>query len=210
MMDTPDGPSPSGTFDLQVLQAFTSPLMPFLSQSPELLFYSSLLIEVASASQALETIMDIEDLPLAPFFDSPASGSKSTAMNILLEFIEEAVLPPSSGGDTGKDGVVGGEVEEIEDDEQDEELSPSDYNKLLGQAKASLIGGLTALCGNKEMRRYWGNDLWQTIWRWLSLRQREDLVVCALLCYANYATDGAYLSSAIAHAPLQPIGSGSF
>ncbi|ORX40511.1 armadillo-type protein [Kockovaella imperatae] len=68
-----------------------------------------------------------------------------------------------------------------------------DPAKLLSDAKEATITALSEMASGLDE----DNTLWEVMRAWLSLSDREDLTICALLCYGNYAQDNAKAESLV-------------
>ncbi|RSH91390.1 hypothetical protein EHS25_009689 [Saitozyma podzolica] len=127
---------------------------------------------VTSACEAIEATASVEGSNLSVFMlaqQNESAEESKTPLDRVTDFIESAAVAPGEAvGDDGDDG----------DESGDDEVA-----KTLGAAKRSLVGAtveLSCVVPNE-------GPFWETMRRWLSLSDRDDLQTTALLCFGNRA-----------------------
>jgi hypothetical protein len=105
-------------------------------------------------------------------------GDKPT-MEKMLEFVENAVLPPwVEFDDDDDDDDEGGENEE----------AGKEQEKTLGMGKAAVARTIVSLLAEAQAPEW----VWTRVSAWMGMEDRPDLVACALLSYGNKARSGEY------------------
>nr|XP_019043975.1 hypothetical protein I302_07255 [Kwoniella bestiolae CBS 10118]OCF22905.1 hypothetical protein I302_07255 [Kwoniella bestiolae CBS 10118] len=116
---------------------------------------------------------DILEAILTP--DGPLRQQVQSKLGTLLDFLETAEVPEE----------VQGEVDDHEEGSEDEETP--DRSKSMGTAKAAIIRVLVGLSSDIPP----DSSFWVKMRLWLSLKDRSDLVNCALLSYGNSVKDAS-------------------
>ncbi|WVW86330.1 hypothetical protein I302_108372 [Kwoniella bestiolae CBS 10118] len=129
---------------------------------------------------------DILEAILTP--DGPLRQQVQSKLGTLLDFLETAEVPEE----------VQGEVDDHEEGSEDEETP--DRSKSMGTAKAAIIRVLVGLSSDIPP----DSSFWVKMRLWLSLKDRSDLVNCALLSYGNSVKDVAN-SERFLTRPLDPL-----
>jgi hypothetical protein len=130
---------------------------------------------VTSVCEAIEAIASVEGGDLSVFIlaqQYEGTEDMKSPLDRVIDFIEFAAVAP-------------GEAEGEEGDHGDESGDDEDA-KSLGAAKRSLVGAtveLSCVVPNEV-------PFWETMRRWLSLGDRDDLQTTALLCFGNRAMGG--------------------
>lgn len=96
--------------------------------------------------------------------DEPVAGIYMESLPLILDFIQDGVIPPSWS--------------------YDDDFTASSCEEDIGKAKAALIKMVVAMSENIQADWFWSR-----MQRWLG--QRPDLQSCGLLCFGNKARDGA-------------------
>jgi hypothetical protein len=137
---------------------------------------------VTSACEAIEATASVEGSNLSVFMlaqQNESAEESKTPLDRVTDFIESAAVAPGEAvGDDGDDG----------DESGDDEVA-----KTLGAAKRSLVGAtveLSCVVPNE-------GPFWETMRRWLSLSDRDDLQTTALLCFGNRAMGGEWIRACI-------------
>nr|XP_019000013.1 uncharacterized protein I203_07547 [Kwoniella mangroviensis CBS 8507]OCF63474.1 hypothetical protein I203_07547 [Kwoniella mangroviensis CBS 8507] len=136
-------------------------ILPFSSTSSDI---DTHLHIITSASDILEAI-------LAP--EGPVHQQILPHLDVLLEFVEKAEVPEEAKEET-----------QDEDEGSDEDETP-DRTKSLASAKAAIIRVLVGLSSEIPS----ASPFWQRMRSWLSMKDRSDLVNCALLSSGNSIKD---------------------
>nr|XP_019010485.1 uncharacterized protein I206_04954 [Kwoniella pini CBS 10737]OCF49266.1 hypothetical protein I206_04954 [Kwoniella pini CBS 10737] len=89
----------------------------------------------------------------------------------LTDFVEKADVPNQT------------EVEDEGEDQEDDD--EEDFEKRLGKAKAATVRGLVDLSTDVPIT----SSFWNTMRRWLDIKERSDLLNCALLTFGNSVKD---------------------
>ncbi|WWC72170.1 uncharacterized protein I206_106130 [Kwoniella pini CBS 10737] len=98
----------------------------------------------------------------------------------LTDFVEKADVPNQT------------EVEDEGEDQEDDD--EEDFEKRLGKAKAATVRGLVDLSTDVPIT----SSFWNTMRRWLDIKERSDLLNCALLTFGNSVKDGLMKNLSVA------------
>ncbi|WWD03985.1 hypothetical protein V865_002047 [Kwoniella europaea PYCC6329] len=137
-------------------------ILPFSSTSSDI---DTHLHIITSAGDILEAILTPEGPLRQQILPQPVN---------LLEFVEKAEVPDETE-----------EEAEDEDEESDEDETPN-RTKSLASAKAAVIRVLVSLSSEIPST----SPFWQRMRSWLAIKDRSDLVNCALLSFGNSIKDG--------------------
>ncbi|WWC91873.1 uncharacterized protein L201_006820 [Kwoniella dendrophila CBS 6074] len=151
-----------------------------LEESPTSLEEStlnSLLQPLSSTSSDLDTHLHIltcacNSLESAATPEGPLHKHIVSRISDLTEFVEKADVPDTA--------------EQAEEGEEEDEEEPVDYTKTLSAAKASIVRILVDL--SSELPSL--SSFWSKMRDWLVIKDRPDLLNCALLSFGNSIKDG--------------------
>jgi hypothetical protein len=137
--------------------------------------------------------------------DKEGAAKGREVLGLLMDFVEFTQLPGEEEVELAAD--------DDEEDEEEEEGSVEgsagrlkDWEKSMGEIKGGLVRTIVGVVGNDEVgKTLFDNDdagggwFVRKLGEWLEVgsTEREDLVVCAVLCLGNLARNGELLSSSV-------------
>lgn len=148
--------------------------------------HRSILTDMIAACTIIERLTAGDSPDIQPFssarVDGDASGADCRSVLVLMVNFVDVVSPPSTWD-------YASATTDNSDPNEGEDLTFAECEKAIAEGKASIVRAIVSLASVMEIFDPALGWFWDHMREWL-IRERDDLVSCALLAYGNSARQG--------------------